>query len=315
MPRFGTPETKQLAVYARKLLALSDGGADLHPVIAELPNLVHPWMNRVPSLRPIRPDLDDKPHVPRRDETIPTIPAQRYMIFGDSNLLPRFERILFEASNLIRRLMPFLEVYIREAGPDEPFWRANFWYWFLPSIYSNGDPTQGLYEIENHSRPEFQQVTLSTFAHDLFATSGHALMVLVHKYGSEEFYRSVFPSVPADNQSTKTNKQVGLDKAAEMIRPNREAVDDATERSNRVRTERLNPGSRAVAAAYELNGEGKSVSLKAACERAGVDRKNVRNCYPDAASLIKKLATPDRSVKRGTLDRRTGNFDRVDDDE
>ena len=75
---------------------------------------------------------------------------------------------------------------------------------------------------------------------------------------------------------------------------------------------RLNPGVKAVAAAYALKKENQRVSLKAACERAGVCRKNVKDNYPDEAGIIRAMATPDRSVRRGTIDRRTGVMDSID---
>lgn len=75
----------------------------------------------------------------------------------------------------------------------------------------------------------------------------------------------------------------------------------------------LTPGSKALAAAVELRKEGRPVSLKAACGHAGVDRKNVRLNYPDAVRAIEALATPDRTPRRGTRDRRTGAVDGVDD--
>jgi hypothetical protein len=75
---------------------------------------------------------------------------------------------------------------------------------------------------------------------------------------------------------------------------------------------RLNPGSRALAAAYELRKEGTPVSLKAACERAGVDRKNVAKRFPDEAKIISRLSVPERTPRRGTRDRRTGHIDGID---
>jgi hypothetical protein len=68
-----------------------------------------------------------------------------------------------------------------------------------------------------------------------------------------------------------------------------------------------------LAAAYELKKEGKRVSLSAACFKAGVDRKNVRTNHPKVAEVIRALAAPDRSPRRGTRDRRTGNIDGVED--
>src|SRR5208337_489621 len=75
----------------------------------------------------------------------------------------------------------------------------------------------------------------------------------------------------------------------------------------------LTPPARAVAAAYDLQREGKPISLKAACKRAGVDRANLRKLYPEAARIIAGLAAPDGKPPRAIHDRRTGNIDAVED--
>jgi hypothetical protein len=75
---------------------------------------------------------------------------------------------------------------------------------------------------------------------------------------------------------------------------------------------KLTPGAKAIAAALDLKREGTPVSLKAACDRAKVDRKNVRERYPDAVKAIKALAAPDGSPRRGFRDRRTGSSDVMD---
>jgi len=77
----------------------------------------------------------------------------------------------------------------------------------------------------------------------------------------------------------------------------------------------LTSAGKALAAAFELRKEGKPVSLKAACDRAKVDRKNIRKRHPDILAFIKALAAADRSPPRMTRDRRTGNFDAVDEDD
>jgi hypothetical protein len=77
----------------------------------------------------------------------------------------------------------------------------------------------------------------------------------------------------------------------------------------------LTPAARAVAAAYDLQREGKRVSLIAACKRAKVDRGHLREKYPEAVQAISKIATPDRTPKRGIRDRRTRNIDALDDSE
>lgn len=75
----------------------------------------------------------------------------------------------------------------------------------------------------------------------------------------------------------------------------------------------LTPAGRALAAAYDLKREGKAVSLRAACDRAGVDRAHLRRKYPEAAAAIGRMATPDRMPRRGVHNRRTGDIDGVDD--
>jgi len=72
------------------------------------------------------------------------------------------------------------------------------------------------------------------------------------------------------------------------------------------------PPARAIAAAYQLLREGKPVSLKAACKRAGVDRANLRKLHPEAVETIAKMAAPDRKPPRAIHDRRTGNSDALD---
>jgi hypothetical protein len=74
----------------------------------------------------------------------------------------------------------------------------------------------------------------------------------------------------------------------------------------------LTPGNKAIAAALDLKREGLPVSLKAACERAGVDRANIRRRYPDAVKAIRALSVPDGVIPRATRDSRTGDFDVVD---
>jgi hypothetical protein len=82
----------------------------------------------------------------------------------------------------------------------------------------------------------------------------------------------------------------------------------------------LTPAGKAAAAAYELRRLGEPISLRAVCERAGVDRGNLRKRHPETVQMIKEMATPDRAPKRGTHDHRTeddhlgtGDIDAVDD--
>jgi hypothetical protein len=87
-------------------------------------------------------------------------------------------------------------------------------------------------------------------------------------------------------------------------------------RSRRSGTEEgLTPASKAIAAAYELQKEGKPVSVSAACRKAGVDRKNLRKRHHDVAQTIRKMAEADRSLPKGIRNRRTGELEAIDDGE
>ena len=61
----------------------------------------------------------------------------------------------------------------------------------------------------------------------------------------------------------------------------------------------LNPGTKAVGAAYQLQKEGKPISLSAACAKAGVDRKNVGRRYPEAVKAIMRWPLPIESSAGG----------------
>ncbi len=76
---------------------------------------------------------------------------------------------------------------------------------------------------------------------------------------------------------------------------------------------RGDPASRALAAALALRKAGKPVSVRAACEAAGVDRKNLAAKHPEAIEFIERLAEPDRQLRTGMRDRRTGNLEAQDD--
>jgi len=279
-PIFEIPETAELVIIARRFLGISEANADLHLVITSLPNFRHPWMKRTPPLRLVRPDLAAKPPIPREPNLIPGEPVCQYLFFGDARLMDRFTPLTVEATALLRSLMPWLETIIRAAGPDEPSWRANLWPWLLPEIFENADPQKLLHEFERFERPEFEGASFLAFNHDVFRVSCHALMTLVGMYGAKEI---VDPT---------------------PIPPPRQDRDD--------RSPTRSPGALAIAAAYELSKAGRPVSLKAACEKAGVDRKNVERRYPEAVSTIKALSVPDRPPRRGRVDRRTGVLDGVD---
>ncbi len=75
------------------------------------------------------------------------------------------------------------------------------------------------------------------------------------------------------------------------------------------------PASRAVAAAYQLRKGGKSVTIRAVCRAAGVDRNNLADNHPEIIQLIRQLGEPDRKPPSGTRDRRTGDLQAVDDSE
>ncbi|MEW4569728.1 hypothetical protein AB1L88_17830 [Tautonia sp. JC769] len=78
---------------------------------------------------------------------------------------------------------------------------------------------------------------------------------------------------------------------------------------------KLSPPGKALAAAYDLKREGRPVSIKAATERAGVNRSHLIKRYPEAVRLIKALGTPDGRVPRGSKDRQTGTIEAANDDE
>lgn len=105
---------------------------------------------------------------------------------------------------------------------------------------------------------------------------------------------------------------VGSDSRTEAAAapPDREA--DAADASGSG-SDALTPAGRVLAAAYDLQRERKHVSLRAACDRAGVDRAHLRRKYPAAADAVRQMATPDRTPRRGLRNRRTGDIDAVDD--
>jgi hypothetical protein len=76
---------------------------------------------------------------------------------------------------------------------------------------------------------------------------------------------------------------------------------------------KLEPGSRALGAAYQLQSQGKPVSLKAACEIAKVDRANLRKNHPKVVRAIQMLSAPDSPIHRGARNCRTGNVDAIED--
>lgn len=57
--------------------------------------------------------------------------------------------------------------------------------------------------------------------------------------------------------------------------------------------------AKVLAAAIAMSKEGERVSVKAACERAGVDRSHYTKRYPDGAAIIKKMAAGD-PLSRGS---------------
>ena len=77
----------------------------------------------------------------------------------------------------------------------------------------------------------------------------------------------------------------------------------------------LTPPARALAAAYDLQREGKPISLKAACERSRVDRKHLRDRYPETVVMIRRMALMSRLPRTGMVDRRTGNLDALDEND
>jgi hypothetical protein len=74
------------------------------------------------------------------------------------------------------------------------------------------------------------------------------------------------------------------------------------------------PVARAYAAVAQLLREGKTLSLKAICQRAGVDRANLRNGYPEVWNALADQCRPDRPPRRGVRDKRTGRIEAMDDE-
>lgn len=54
-----------------------------------------------------------------------------------------------------------------------------------------------------------------------------------------------------------------------------------------------------ISAAYALRAQGKSVSVRAACKKAGHDRKHFTDAYPEAVKTVEMIAAPDRQPIRG----------------
>ena len=76
---------------------------------------------------------------------------------------------------------------------------------------------------------------------------------------------------------------------------------------------RMNPGSLALAAAYQMARDGKRVTLAGACRHARVDRGHVREKYPESHKAIMTLAKQKPPATRGTKDARTRRIDGIDD--
>jgi hypothetical protein len=151
--------------------------------------------------------------------------------------------------------------------------------------------------------------------HYLEVTPDRALEILIDSgYGNE---------LPDDLRHALLDhlspKQPGTADSADVRQPESrpqagqpDARPSGAEPSPELPSNTLTPAAKAMAAAYELLKEGKPVSLKAACQRAGVDRKNIRERHPEVMKIINTLAAPDRSPPRGTHNRRTGTIDAVD---
>jgi hypothetical protein len=116
---------------------------------------------------------------------------------------------------------------------------------------------------------------------------------------------SLTEATPADPSPSGT--------AARPPEGNRPGPPDASESQAGKPT--LTPLARVLAAAADLKREGKRISLRAACDRARADRTNLRKNYPEAVEALRRIATPDRTPRRGTRNRRTGDIDPTDDSE
>ncbi len=67
----------------------------------------------------------------------------------------------------------------------------------------------------------------------------------------------------------------------------------------------LSVPARALGAAFDLQREGKPVSVRAACKRGGVDRKHLRERHPEVASIIENMPLAGPRPDPGFRDRRT----------
>jgi hypothetical protein len=89
-------------------------------------------------------------------------------------------------------------------------------------------------------------------------------------------------------------------------------VDSDRDEARGRRASQLRPPSLAVAAAYELKNERLPVSVHAACRRAGIDYKHLRERYPEVVALIDRLARADRDPPPPKhRDRRSDNLDGI----
>jgi hypothetical protein len=130
-----------------------------------------------------------------------------------------------------------------------------------------------------------------------------------------EVFREVSPADAAEwllsrHDSIPSKAQAALDMTAPAVRQPEPTPHEGG------RPERLTPGARAIAAAYDLQREGKPVSERAACGRARFDRANLRKRYPEAVAAIEAFSRPQTAPRRGVRDRRTGDVHAVvfDDD-
>jgi hypothetical protein len=121
------------------------------------------------------------------------------------------------------------------------------------------------------------------------------------------------PSVPSAVSSPAPSEADDVPEA--QVRPAIPSPSVPTgERQAETATESLNPGARAIAAAYQLRREGKPVSVRMACKLAKVDRKHLAEKYPEAVATIRALGHTDRRPPQAEPDARTGRLDARADD-
>jgi hypothetical protein len=98
---------------------------DLHLVIVEAPT---PYHLSVRPLPPLRPDLLRKPLIDHWPDTIPTLPAMRFLYFGDARWLEPFQQLSRETTEVFRAHDPEIDQYVTGATWEgDLFFMPNLW--------------------------------------------------------------------------------------------------------------------------------------------------------------------------------------------